>query len=216
MAAGAGRGRHAAASAAGVAGPALPALFHAAARSHPPFPPARRWGACLASLVCLASLLPAGLLPQRLFPSLPRARRTHRQDAVGNLVIRRPGSGGGEAAPPVIVQGHVDMVTEMNAGVQHDFMSDPIRLVSPGRGRGRLAAVEARRPAPRLCVLAADNVLTLLRSSARAIGSPPMAPRWAVITVREGRGEGRGGPGLRHARRTACLPPGLLAACPAP
>ena len=27
------------------------------------------------------------------------------QDPVGNIVIRRPGSGGGEDAPPVIVQG---------------------------------------------------------------------------------------------------------------
>ncbi len=27
------------------------------------------------------------------------------QDGVGNIVILRPGSGGGESAPPVIVQG---------------------------------------------------------------------------------------------------------------
>lgn len=51
------------------------------------------------------------------------------QDSVGNIVIRRPGSGGGEAAPPVIVQGHVDMVTEKNADSAHDFMKDAIRLV---------------------------------------------------------------------------------------
>lgn len=54
------------------------------------------------------------------------------QDAVGNLVIRRPGSGGGENAPPVIIQGHVDMVTEKNAETVHDFMTDPIRLVKDG------------------------------------------------------------------------------------
>ncbi|KAL4521319.1 hypothetical protein Ndes2437B_g08090 [Nannochloris sp. 'desiccata'] len=54
------------------------------------------------------------------------------QDAVGNLVIRRPGSGGGENAPPVIIQGHVDMVTEKNAETVHDFMADPIRLVRDG------------------------------------------------------------------------------------
>ena len=34
------------------------------------------------------------------------------RDAVGNLVVRRPGSGGGEGAVPVAVQNHVDMVTE--------------------------------------------------------------------------------------------------------
>lgn len=51
------------------------------------------------------------------------------QDAAGNLVMRRPGGGGGEAAPTVIIQGHIDMVTEKNADVQHDFEADGIRLV---------------------------------------------------------------------------------------
>ena len=51
------------------------------------------------------------------------------QDAVGNLVIRRPGTGGGAAAPPVILQGHVDMVTEKNADKTHDFSADPLTLV---------------------------------------------------------------------------------------
>jgi len=51
------------------------------------------------------------------------------QDAVGNLVIRRPGTGGGAQAPPVILQGHVDMVTEKNADKTHDFTSDPLTLV---------------------------------------------------------------------------------------
>lgn len=56
-----------------------------------------------------------------------------KQDAVGNIVICRPGSrGGGEAAPAVIIQGHVDMVTEKNADNQHDFTRDPIRLVRDG------------------------------------------------------------------------------------
>ena len=34
------------------------------------------------------------------------------QDAAGNLVVRRPGSAGGENAPTVVIQGHVDMVCE--------------------------------------------------------------------------------------------------------
>jgi len=54
------------------------------------------------------------------------------QDTVGNIVIRRPGTGGGENAPAVIVQGHVDMVTEKNADTKHDFTTDPIRLVRDG------------------------------------------------------------------------------------
>lgn len=50
------------------------------------------------------------------------------QDASLNLVIRKPASQGYEQAPPVIVQGHLDMVGEKNEGVAHDFLSDPIRL----------------------------------------------------------------------------------------
>jgi dipeptidase D len=57
-----------------------------------------------------------------------------RQDAVGNLVIRRPGSGGGEAAPTVVIQGHVDMVTEKHSHLAHDFMKDPLELVRSADG----------------------------------------------------------------------------------
>lgn len=54
------------------------------------------------------------------------------QDTKGNLVIYKPGQAGGEAAPPVILQGHVDMVCEANSGSAHDFTSDPISLVVEG------------------------------------------------------------------------------------
>lgn len=50
----------------------------------------------------------------------------HRQDATGNLVIEKPASPGLEGAPIVVLQGHLDMVTEMNDGVRHDFDRDPI------------------------------------------------------------------------------------------
>mmetsp|Transcript_40968 Transcript_40968/g.87273 ORF Transcript_40968/g.87273 Transcript_40968/m.87273 type:complete len:149 (+) Transcript_40968:165-611(+) len=50
------------------------------------------------------------------------------QDEAGNIVVFRPGSGGGENAPPVIIQGHVDMVTEKNQDTVHDFDTDPILL----------------------------------------------------------------------------------------
>ncbi len=52
---------------------------------------------------------------------------SHRQDATGNVVIAKPASAGLEKAPGVVLQGHLDMVTEKNAGVEHDFDSDPIR-----------------------------------------------------------------------------------------
>lgn len=50
----------------------------------------------------------------------------HRQDATGNLVVEKPASPGLEGAPPVVLQGHLDMVTEKNEGVSHDFERDPI------------------------------------------------------------------------------------------
>lgn len=42
---------------------------------------------------------------RRVLPAFPPSPAAPLQDSVGNIVIRRPGSGGGEAAPPVIVQG---------------------------------------------------------------------------------------------------------------
>lgn len=50
----------------------------------------------------------------------------HRQDAAGNLVVEKPASPGKDGAPGVVLQGHLDMVTEKNAGVEHDFDHDPI------------------------------------------------------------------------------------------
>lgn len=51
-----------------------------------------------------------------------------KQDKVGNLVIFHPGCGNGQQAPPVMLQGHVDMVTEKNAATDHNFETDPILL----------------------------------------------------------------------------------------
>jgi dipeptidase D len=50
----------------------------------------------------------------------------HRRDATGNLVVEKPASPGRENAPGVVLQGHLDMVTEKDAGVAHDFERDPI------------------------------------------------------------------------------------------
>jgi dipeptidase D len=49
-----------------------------------------------------------------------------RQDATGNLVVEKPASPGRESAPGVVLQGHLDMVTEKNSGTVHDFDRDPI------------------------------------------------------------------------------------------
>ncbi|MFL6237455.1 MAG: beta-Ala-His dipeptidase, partial [Thermoanaerobaculia bacterium] len=49
-----------------------------------------------------------------------------RQDATGNVVVEKPASPGKEGAPIVVLQGHLDMVTEKSSGTVHDFDRDPI------------------------------------------------------------------------------------------
>jgi len=51
----------------------------------------------------------------------------HAQDAAGNVVVRKKGTFGREDASTVVLQGHLDMVCEKNAGTAHDFASDPIQ-----------------------------------------------------------------------------------------
>jgi len=47
-------------------------------------------------------------------------------DPAGNLLIRKPASKGMEDRETVILQGHLDMVAQKNADVDHDFTKDPI------------------------------------------------------------------------------------------
>ena len=54
-----------------------------------------------------------------------------RDDAL-NVVLRKDATPGYENAPAVMLQGHMDMVCEKNAGVEHDFTRDPIRLIEDG------------------------------------------------------------------------------------
>lgn len=50
----------------------------------------------------------------------------HAVDAAGNLILKKPASPGCESAPGVILQGHLDMVCQANAGTPHDFARDAI------------------------------------------------------------------------------------------
>lgn len=54
------------------------------------------------------------------------------QDAVGNVLLRKPGTAGKEGRPAVALQCHVDMVCEKNEGTPHDFTRDPIRVRRDG------------------------------------------------------------------------------------
>ncbi|MGQ9589736.1 MAG: aminoacyl-histidine dipeptidase [Planctomycetota bacterium] len=51
-----------------------------------------------------------------------------KRDAAGNVVAKKPPSFGRQEVRSVCLQGHLDMVCEKNADVEHDFSKDPIRI----------------------------------------------------------------------------------------
>ena len=54
------------------------------------------------------------------------------RDEAGNVIIRKPATPGMEGCKGVILQGHIDMVPQKNADVEHDFEKDPIRAYVDG------------------------------------------------------------------------------------
>ncbi|MDE5781347.1 MAG: M20/M25/M40 family metallo-hydrolase, partial [Lachnospiraceae bacterium] len=50
------------------------------------------------------------------------------QDSLNNVIIFKDGSVGYENVPPVIIQGHLDMVCEKESGVEIDFKSEGLKL----------------------------------------------------------------------------------------
>ena len=51
------------------------------------------------------------------------------QDDVYNVIIKKPASTGAEGAPAVMMQGHIDMVCDKLAGVEHDFKTQAVALM---------------------------------------------------------------------------------------
>lgn len=54
------------------------------------------------------------------------------QDDLHTVLVRKPGQGGLEDAPVLILHGHLDMVCAKDEGVEIDFEKDPIRLQVDG------------------------------------------------------------------------------------
>lgn len=50
-------------------------------------------------------------------------------DEIHNILIRKPASAGMEEVPPVLLEGHMDMVTVKAPDSFHDFINDPIDLI---------------------------------------------------------------------------------------
>lgn len=66
---------------------------------------------------------------EHLLGVLGAHRLPARTDAAGNVVAEAPATPGYESAPVTVLQSHLDMVCEKNAGTEHDFDRDPIQTV---------------------------------------------------------------------------------------
>ena len=55
------------------------------------------------------------------------------RDQVNNVLIKAPATKGMEHCPPLMLQGHTDMVCEKNGDVEHDFTKDPLKLYLDGK-----------------------------------------------------------------------------------
>ena len=84
------------------------------------------------------------------------------QDAIGNVIVRKPATPGREKAPITVLQAHVDMVCEKNEGTVHDFLKDPIQVVRDGdvlRAKGTtLGADNGIGVAAAMAVMAAKDI----------------------------------------------------------
>lgn len=83
-------------------------------------------------------------------------------DEVGNVLIRKKAVKGRENAPSVVLQAHMDMVCEKNAGTAHDFDNDPIKTIVEGdwlKAEGTtLGADDGIGVAAMLAILSSDNI----------------------------------------------------------
>src|SRR5690606_8694545 len=54
------------------------------------------------------------------------------KDSVGNVLIRKPATPGMEDRQTVVLQSHLDMVCQKNAGTEHDFETEGIDMYVDG------------------------------------------------------------------------------------
>jgi len=84
------------------------------------------------------------------------------QDAIGNVLIRKPATPGMEDRPWVVLQSHIDMVCEKNSDKVHDFDNDPIEArIEDGwvKANGTtLGADDGIGVAAQLAILAANDI----------------------------------------------------------
>ena len=102
-----------------------------------------------------------------------------KEDAVGNLIIKKPATAGMENKKGVILQAHMDMVPQKNADTQHDFLVDAIKPYIITEADGDWVTAEGT-------TLGADNGIGL--SSALAVlasDNVPHGPLEVLVTIDE-------------------------------
>lgn len=84
------------------------------------------------------------------------------RDETGNIIMRKAATPGEEHRRGVILQGHMDMVPQKTADVDHDFLKDPIRTLTDGEwvtaDRTTLGADNGIGVALALSVLQSDDL----------------------------------------------------------
>ncbi|MCL2396863.1 MAG: aminoacyl-histidine dipeptidase [Defluviitaleaceae bacterium] len=84
------------------------------------------------------------------------------QDELFNLIIRKPATPGHEAAPTVIIQGHLDMVCEKNNDVDFDFTTQGLDIYVDGdyiKARGTTLGADNGIAVAMAMALLADKTL---------------------------------------------------------
>jgi len=84
------------------------------------------------------------------------------QDGIYNLIIYKPASPGFEDKPAVILQAHLDMVCEQNAGTNHNFLTQGLDLYTEGdylKARGTTLGADNGIAVAYLMAILEDNTL---------------------------------------------------------
>lgn len=102
-----------------------------------------------------------------------------KEDAIGNLAIKKPATKGLEDRKGVILQAHMDMVPQKNNDTEHNFLTDPIRPYIVNETDGDWVTADGT-------TLGADNGVGLASALAvLASDDIPHGPLEVLVTIDE-------------------------------
>ncbi len=102
-----------------------------------------------------------------------------KEDAVGNIIIKKPATSGLEHLKGVILQAHMDMVPQKNSDTDHDFLTDPIKPYITKESDGQWVTAEGT-------TLGADNGIGLCSALAvLAANDIKHGPLEVLVTIDE-------------------------------